>query len=111
MENKKGPKPGMEYIYATDYAFPLDENGEYDRSIPVESGMIVNRLTRTDRGGYNFMSKETEQRFYMDDNPYLFWENTPENLEKIKLYKDSKRSISRLQLRVEALFADIDTLK
>jgi hypothetical protein len=110
MSKKKEPKPGMEYIYGSNYAFPLDEDGEYEDSVYIEMGTVITHLRETEDGGYNFIVKDTEQRFYMDDFKEVFWENTPENQEPIEDYLDAIRTMNRMHAVAAHSYAKIKTL-
>lgn len=102
----------MEYIFASNAAFPMNEDGSYEgHGVDIDEGTIVIHVARHEQesDAYMFMVKETKKRFCVEGG-YVLWENTPENREKIEDFKDIEQSIARLHKLACHRFETIDKL-
>ena len=104
-KENKSPKEGMEYIYNLDMVW---KNGSFE-SYPIEEGTIVNNVKKLENNSYEFTVKETGEEFSCTYG-WAFWENTPENLVKIKIYnhqneiyKEAEKSRLRSLDQIEKL--------
>ena len=133
------PKVGMEYIYALNMAWPIyredddrstyctDEKQVYvnsqeeldsfsyrPHSIKVKKYIIVTDVKSKNREdgyhlGYDFTIKDSGIRCHCN-YPWAFWENTPENLVKIKEYMMEQKKLDEQEKLVERLRNNIDQL-
>ena len=102
----------MEYKFATNAAFPMNEDGSYGSpSVEIKEGTIVINVVPHEQkdDAYMFMVKETEQRFCVEGG-YVLWENTSENRKKIEEFKDLERGMERLKKLAYHRFEKIDKL-
>lgn len=140
IDNGNEPKVGIEYIYQLDMAWPIydkDDNrssyisNEIERfvnsqkeldsfsykpfSIKVNRDIIVIDVTSKkdlESGrhlGYDFTIKDSEIRCHCN-YPWAFFENTPENLIKIKEYKEEDKKLDIQKKKVKSLRKNIAQL-
>lgn len=108
------PKPDMEYIIMNDIEYDYDsETSSYKKTI--EKGSVVTNV-KMKKGkenqfmGYDFVVKDTAESrhtYY----PWILAENTPENIEKIKNYREEYKKFELLEQHINSLRNEIITLK
>ena len=108
------PKPDMEYIIMNDIEYDYDvEASSYKKTI--EKGSVVTNV-KMKKGkenqfmGYDFVVKDTAESrhtYY----PWILAENTPENIEKIKNYREEYKKFELLEQHINSLRNEIDTLE
>lgn len=136
IDKGKKPKVGMEYIYNFNMAWPKFEDGkngsilnneftinskeDFDSlkvkpySIKIKNGLIVTNVVEKKSVdgyhlGYDFTIKDFGIRCHCN-YPWAFWENTPENLVKIKKYREEKSKLDEQEKMVDVLRKDIEQL-
>ena len=105
-DNNKSPKDGMEYIYDLDMVW---KDGEYD-SISVESGFIVNNVSKKENGGYSFNIKGKEGVYHCNYG-WAFLENTPDNIVLISEYKYKNHEFQKIKKERNLYYNRIKKLK
>ena len=113
IDEGKEPKIGMEYFFMNNTATPVQDGCKLrcGGSFDVEDGIIVIDVVTEIRSGrhagYSFTIKETGERYY-STYPWAFWENTPENLVKIKKYKEENSKLEEQEKLVKGLRKGIE---
>jgi hypothetical protein len=77
------PKSNMEYIYRLDMVWTPNKLGDK----PIKIGTIMTNVIQLDNGSYEFTFKETGE-ILRTNYSWALAENTPENVERIKIYDD-----------------------
>ena len=83
INKNKEPKKGLEYIYLMDMMWEIGKLG----NIPCEKGTIVTDVVKLQNDSFEFVVKESGKRFKTTYG-FALAENTPENVERIKDYRE-----------------------
>lgn len=105
IHSNKEPKEGMEYIYLLDMVWRPGELGD----LPMEYGSIMTDVVKLENDSFEFTHKETGER-YRTNYGWALAENTPENVEKINQYIESKKELEELERITNKLRNEISDL-
>ena len=100
------PKSDMEYIYRLDMVWIPNKL----ESKPIKIGTIMNNVIQRENGSYEFTCKETGERLQATYS-WALAENTPENVERIKIYDDEYLKFKEYERKINSLRNNIITLK
>jgi len=100
------PKSDMEYIYRLDMVWKPNEL----ESKPIKIGTIMTNVIQLNNGSYEFTCKETGERLCATYS-WALAENTPENVERIKIYDDEYLKFKEHERKINSLRNNIITLK
>lgn len=100
------PKSDMEYIYRLDMVWKPNEL----ESKPIKIGTIMTNVIQLDNGSYEFTCKETGERLCATYS-WALAENTPENVERIKIYDDEYLKFKEHERKINSLRNNIISLK
>lgn len=104
-KNSNEPK-NIEYIYRLDCVW---KDG-FLESFPIEKNTIVNNVKRLVSGRFEFTIKGSDEVLHCN-YPWSLAENTPKNLERIRLYDEELVLFKLHEKKIEKLRNDIITLK
>ena len=108
------PKPDMEYIIMNDIDYDYDFETSSYKQILKKGSIVTNVKLKKGKEnqfmGYDFVIKDTGElrhTYY----PWILAENTPENIEKIKNFREEYRKFELHEQYVNSLRNEIVTLK
>lgn len=105
-KDQQEPKVGMEYIYRLDMVWTPGKM----ESKQIKVGTIMTNVEHLDNGYFKFINKETGEQLRCNYG-WALAENTPENIEKIKIYEKEFIKFEEAERNIEALRNNIVTLK
>ena len=100
------PKSDMEYIYRLDMVWTPNKLGDK----PIKIGTLMTNVIQLDNGSYEFTCKETGE-ILRTNYSWALAENTPENVERIKIYDDEYLKFKEYERKINSLRNNIITLK
>ncbi len=92
----------VEYIYLLGKVWKLGGL----RSYPIKFGFIITNVIKLENSSFEFIHKESGEKF-ITSYSWAIAENTPENLEKIDRYLESKNKLEELKQITEKLRNEI----
>jgi len=100
------PKSNIEYIYRLDMVWTPKLLGDK----PIKIGTLMTNVIQLDNGSYEFTCKETGE-ILRTNYSWALAENTPENVERIKIYDDEYLKFKEYERKINSLRNNIITLK